>query len=665
MKQLSYNMNISPKNDLIKEDSADRLLLGGSLVLGASFDIKQYLNNIQYLQKTSKGQKTSFHPFIDNLYKRTKLRNKKYELSTITNGYSPKNYNKSVQRKNPSLDGSTTATNYNYTVTMRNYKNSSFNTNNDYYSTANDRLKSYKSTKDYFKTESNTKSLFSYKNNNNNLYDSSNENLNLLKTIKTIKKNIDMSHKDKSIISILNSKIVYDPKNEDAVFRPIKIINEFKNFEKCDLDKNKYDITSFITNSQKISKRNVILKLLDNKKKDCIRSIIQRQKTFENNKKTINIDEINFECYTENQKQANRRIEKKLAELLVKNRRLLLEERKFRSDLRVKEDERQRYLEQIDELRIVAKFVTKVIGNSLDLINLFKIKILPEYSAERLPNYEKIGKEVIERFRFLLDEDKINNDTNSKFNQKDINILKEMHSLNNFELFYDQFYEVERKIIKSMKEKKEINSEILEIQKEERKNIAEIQKTLEHLKKELSIIQSEYDKERALYEAKININEIGNLDLDGIVYDLYFEVMFIFGKLKLDKDNKINLSKESVGVNDALREIRSLIIDSEEKMNKYIKLLEVYEKSDKFLFGRICNHIKNSHKEKKVNLLKQIIADGEKQRIDQIDQMMENKIIFIKRKAEPPFHLPKKEKKIKIDPELVKRLENEELITYK
>ena len=104
--------------------------------------------------------------------------------------------------------------------------------------------------------------------------------------------------------------------------------------------KKKYDITSFITDSQQISKRNVILKLLDDKKKNCIKNMIKRQKLLESNKKTIDIDEINFECYTTNQKQANKRIEKKLTDLLYKTRRLLLEERKFKSDLRVKEDER-------------------------------------------------------------------------------------------------------------------------------------------------------------------------------------------------------------------------------------------------------------------------------------------------------------------------------------
>ena len=68
------------------------------------------------------------------------------------------------------------------------------------------------------------------------------------------------------------------------------------------------------------------------------------------------------------------------------------------------------------------------------------------------------------------------------------------------------------------------------MKKEERKNIADIQKTLDHLKNELYIIQSEYDKERTLYENKIQNNELENLDFDGIVYDLYFEVMLIFNK---------------------------------------------------------------------------------------------------------------------------------------
>ena len=42
----------------------------------------------------------------------------------------------------------------------------------------------------------------------------------------------------------------------------------------------------------------------------------------------------------------------------------------------------------------------------------------------------------------------------------------------------------------------------------------------------------------------------------------------------------------------------------------------------------------------------------------------EEKIIFLQRKCEPPYHAPKKEKKEKIDHELIKRMENEELITF-
>ena len=43
----------------------------------------------------------------------------------------------------------------------------------------------------------------------------------------------------------------------------------------------------------------------------------------------------------------------------------------------------------------------------------------------------------------------------------------------------------------------------------------------------------------------------------------------------------------------------------------------------------------------------------------------EQKIIFIKRKTEPPYQEPKKNKEEQIDPNLVRQLENEEMMSYK
>ena len=143
--------------------------------------------------------------------------------------------------------------------------------------------------------------------------------------------------------------------------------------------------------------------------------------------------------------------------------------------------------------------------------------------------------------------------------------------------------------------------------------------------------------------------------------NLYYEVMSIFNRLPKDEGN-VNSKKDLIGVNSALKEIDSIIVDSEDKVEKYIKILESYEESNKYLFGRVCNHLRNSRKERKVNILKKILANDEKEKSE---QKKEEKIIFIRRKAEPPFHPNKKKKKIKLDPEIIKQLEDEELITYK
>jgi hypothetical protein len=480
----------------------------------------------------------------------------------------------------------------------------------------------------------------------------------------------------------MNQKIVYDPNNLDCVYKPVRIIHNYGNFKKRDLNSNKGDISNFILSSQEITKNNLLLKLIDKQKRNFNKNIAQRIKTIDYNKNKIDADEINFECFTTNQKQANKRIENKLNDLLVKTRRLLIEENRFLTEIRIKEDERQKYLEQIDELRNIAIFVNKVLGNSPELINLFKIKIIPEYSSEKLPNYDKITKEVCERYNFLLyEENEINKDNLSKSNksnsknnskidnkiintelsQKDINLYKEYNSLNNPELFYNLYYQVEKDIINDVEKKEKLNYEFEGMQKEEIKQYNDIHKRIEHLENELNSINYLYEREKRQYNDLNKFNKIRNVDLDDIVYDLYYEVMSIFNKLKKGEGNA-NSKKELIGVNYALKEIKSIIVDSEDKVEKYIKIMESYEQSNKYLFGRICNHIRNSRKERNVNMLKKILANDKKEKSE---QKKEDKIIFIRRKAEPPFHPTKKKKNIKLDPEILKQLEDEELITYK
>jgi len=186
------------------------------------------------------------------------------------------------------------------------------------------------------------------------------------------------------------------------------------------------------------------------------------QKSIDSSRRTIEIDENNYECYTLNQKQACRRIEKMLNNLNVKYRRLYNEEKKFRTELRIREDERQKLLEQIDEYRIIAKFVSKVLESH---INLFKIKIIPDYNSDQLPDYEKISDEVCKRYSFLLDEEQREN---NQITQEGIDIIKEMKDLSDSEL-YHQFHKMEDNIVNSLKLHDEISKEVLILQRERKK----------------------------------------------------------------------------------------------------------------------------------------------------------------------------------------------------
>ena len=107
--------------------------------------------------------------------------------------------------------------------------------------------------------------------------------------------------------------------------------------------------------------------------------------------------------------------------------------------------------------------------------------------------------------------------------------------------------------------------------------------------------------------------------------------------------------------------MQKILYKKEEKINKLIKNLEEYEKSNETAFYRMIRRIKINTKKMNFRLFKQSIENGEKEKIEKTPE----KIIFINRKAEPPYRPPKNEKKIKLNPELIKQSENQQLITYK
>ena len=615
------------------------------MILGPKFDIKKYLNNINYQQKSAKKEKYKLPPLFD-IYKRSRNDDKKYDLATIEN--LPSHRNK-LRIKKPSIDISTTISNNNISTSIRNNsvkknKNSSLtlNTMIDGNSILNDNLKLNKnsSRKTYVDSDSNSGSIDLYK----KIFENNDENFNFAKAIKTIKKFVDLSRRDKTIKNIMDNKIAYDRKNLDVIFKPINIINDYQNYQQQKLNENRNWASSFLTENNEISKNNVIIKILNNQKNKYNNEIIERQKTIDNNRRVLELHENNFNNCVRNQKLLNRKIDDLLTNLIIANRTLLKEKFILKSEVRIKEDERQKYLERIDELRIIARFVTKVLESDLDLFNK---KIIPEYSSERLPNYELITEELFERFSFLLK-------AKEQLNQKDLNLIKEINQINDSEILYKQFHKIEEDIINTLKKKETINNEIVEIKREGKKQNNDIQKRIEDLEKELNLYKSLYEREKNEYDEIYKRILSGDGEFDDIIKELYLEVMNI--------ENNIKNKKDIINITRTVLDVKNEIIKKEEKINKLQNTLEQYEKDDKHLFDRIVSLRKSDLKEIKVNIMKIKIAAGEKEKVEQIKPI--EKFIFIQRKCEPPYQPPKKEKKEKIDPELIKNLENEELITY-
>ena len=105
------------------------------------------------------------------------------------------------------------------------------------------------------------------------------------------------------------------------------------------------------------------------------------------------------------------------------------------------------------------------------------------------------------------------------------------------------------------------------------------------------------------------------------------------------------------------------MIRKEEFMNKLLSNINKYENEDKILFNRVLNNIKEENKQMYVSNMKKIMESGGQNKLKLL-KIPKDKIILKYRRSEPPYHLKKKEKKFKLDPELIKQLENQELLTY-
>ena len=611
--------NFNPFRNKI-EDSNSILKLSGSRILGNSLDNKKYLNSPKKTLEIMKN--------ISN--------NRNNQLLTISNEHLPS------YKKLPSY--------------MKNTKDIIMNDSNQYKSEKNMLFKHINNKNSDFNKENSSKL---YLKTDNNILDiekrnNKSEKFVVLHEIKKIKKNADLSHRDRSIKNIMNNKIAFDEKNSQVALNPIKILNNFQDYKENEVLDKKSNMFSFLTEKAKISRKNVLIKLLYDQKYNYDKEINAHEKLLTEFKKNIDSDEKDFQAMIDEQKMSSKKIEELLEELLMRKRNLIIEHYYLKSEIRVKQDERQKILERINEYRILAKFLTKALGGKARLFE-FKLTTIEGNSNDMEYTYEKETQKVLQRFGFFL-----NYDPNICYvNQDDIDIFNEITSLNYSDLLFHQLWKKEDSILKNLKRKEILEKEIAFFQENEDNKISYLNNRIKILEKELKYYEDIYSIENGEYENLYRKRFEKNLDFEELITDLY---NFIFNKRK--NASNVGAKKNiSVDIENYVSTLQEAIIKKEEVINKLIAGLEKFENEDKYLFDKVVNSVKTFNKQMNVNNTKKLIECGEQNKL-KVLKIPKQKIILKYRRSEPPYYKVKKEKKVKVDPELIKQLEDEELLRY-
>ena len=595
------------------EDNINILKLSGSNVLGNALNIKKYLN--------------SPNKNIENIKSVSSI--KKNQLLTISNDNLPS------YKKLP--------------LYIRN-KNNNISTENN-----------YNSDKNILKLINNNKNS-EQKGNNSKFYLKTDNNINkrkfvVLHEIKKIKKKVDLSHRDKSIKNIINNQIPFDEKNSKVALKPIKLLNNYQDFNSNELINNN-NMFSFLTEKARISRKNVLIKLLLEQKNIYDKTTIEHQKIITEMKKNIDNDENNFETLIKSQKVSSRKLEELLEQLLQRKRNLLIEQYHLRQEIRSRLDERQKILERIDEYRLIAKFVTKALGGRGKLFE-FNLTRYESHNNDIDNDYisEKETQRVLQRFQFLLNYDP----DVCYINQDDIDILNEVTSLNYSDLLFHQLWKKEDFILNNLRKNELLNKEIVYLEENDEKRLSYLKSKIALLEKELIYNKEIYKSEKEEYEkvAEKLLND--DSDFENLIIELYN--YYINEKNQnQNKKNKKSIAT-SFDIKTYISSLQKELIEKEEKLNGLKFKMDKYANEDKILFDKVVSDARAENKQIHINNMKKLMEFGGEHKL-KLMKIPKEKIILKHKKSEPAYYLKKKEKKIKIDPEIIEQLQDEELLTY-
>ncbi len=468
---------------------------------------------------------------------------------------------------------------------------------------------------------------------NTRLYNSVNldsDRFNLLKTVKNIRDSINESS------DILNSKIAFDDLNYEIVYDARKQINNYNKRKANRLTNKDGSLSAFLNEQKHIGINNYLIKYLNEEN--------EKLKNLENeNKNIISKGELNLlnknntfkECIND-QNLALKTIAYSYNDLNDKYRELYAEKDKQKLIKKGIDDEMERILLTLEELRQSCKFVTKVIN--IDYGKFENCIIEKNYKNTLNPNenpdFSEMTSKVIRDYKFCL--------KRKKGEEEELFEL-----LDDPNIMIMKFHEIEDRIIRLLEKIEQIQLNI-EFEKNEMDNI------LHEMNDRLKFYEFDYKDIQNLVEIeKENIDDIihSNKKKNSFAGELIKE---IYNNLLQYETNKNKFNKP-FHINDITKDCVTKIKNIEIKLNNYICNLENYELEDQNTFMSVVSERRIFNRDFKYLEQKRKLEE-EREEKKQMSEDRLKKVIIQSRKTEAPFRIVKKVEPVKI----IKEEENED-----
>ena len=381
---------------------------------------------------------------------------------------------------------------------------------------------------DFIKLQTNTRTKSPFTNNpNERLYpkkykESKNSIYESIKIINEIKsqnpkvklQNINNNYYKKMPAPTYRSIIAYSKKFENEVFDSSKVINKHK-YDDYELQQKENDVKDFIKKNKNIALTNSLVVAMENENKRLQKMKVSRFNDVEKCGKRIITDENDFEQLINDQRDLHFKfitIEEKIFRENAYLKKLLTN---YETKSKSLEDEIFKLIEQIEALRIYAKFVHKVLGGE---VKIFENQIIPDYENDNRPEITSLINRVYEKYGIFLKEPKSSSNKVNKSNFNTLNSdekddeknINESSKVNSTEDKKEKEEEEEEKE-KEKKGKEEMKKEEKEEEEEDKEKEEE-----EEEKKEEEEEKKKEDEEKKEKEKENEVTE--EIDFDFLNY---------------------------------------------------------------------------------------------------------------------------------------------------